>query len=359
MTHYVQLISATLTFIMSFMAVVSPLPDGAAFQVYRKSLHTLAWGTFLLTIDFILQFHFGWRFTGSELAPIFNLLFFSPAAILYILSLIMLQNEGHVTTFGHVVSVTGLGLVWMLTIIPPLCFPEHHTLVVGMRHVAATVMVAGPMLLGIRFRKFYKESRKTMREYSNDTTEAIERWMEAANRIGLTMVIFVPLIIFGRQQFALAASFVMVFGLLYFFIGYFIFGFSAQWYLELRRTALEESRIRKETAPTLPAYIQEKLEQWVEEKQYLKPHVTVETLAHDLGYNRSSLSLYFNQAEGVSFRDWINSRRLEESCRMLQQSNCNINEIAEQCGFTSAKYFGSVFRARYGVSPTEWRHRQA
>lgn len=356
MNHFVQLAAAVLTFVMSFMAVVSPIPKGGAFSVYHKALHTLAWGTFLLTIDFGMQFHWGWRFTGSELGPIFNLIFFTPASILYILSLIMLQNEGHVTHRGHIISVTGLFAVLILTVIPPIVIPDNHLLVVSLRHLAALTMVTTPTVLSIRFARIHKTSKEHMRSYANETTETIDRWLRTANRMGLAMILFVPVLMFGSPLFALISCFVLVFGLLYFFIGFFTFGFSAQWYLDLLRTAIEEAKGRKENNPALPDSIKLKFDQWVAEKRYLQPHVTIETLAHDIAYNRSSLSLYFNQSEGVPFRDWINSHRLDESCHMLEHTSYNINEIADKCGFSSAKYFGTIFRDRYGVSPSEWRH---
>lgn len=358
MNHYVQLIAAVLTFVMSFMAVVSPIPKGGTFSVYHKALHTLAWGTFLLTIDFGMQFHWGWRFTGSELGPIFNLVFFTPAGILYILSLIMLQNEGHVTYQGHFISVTGLSAVILLTVTPPLIFPEKHYLVICLRHLAALFMVATPTFLSFRFARIHKSSKEHMSSYANETTEAIDHWLLTANRTGLTMMLFVPVLMFGSPIFALISCFVLVFGLLYFFIGFFTFGFSAQWYLDLLKTAIEEAKRHKDNNPTLPEGIKSKFEQWVKEKRFLQPHVTIETLAQELGYNRSSLSLYFNQAEGVPFRDWINTHRLEESCRMLERTSLTINEIADKCGFSSAKYFGTIFHDYYGISPSEWRHRK-
>ena len=358
MSHYIQLISTVLTFVLWFMAVVLPMPKSEAFHVYRKALHTLAEGTFLLTINFGLQFHTGWRFIGSELCPIFDILFFTPAGILYILSLIELQNDGHVTIQGHIISVVGLTTVQILTLVPLLFFPAHHLLVIQLRHVAAMVMVATPLILSIRFTRIHKESKEQLRAYANETTNAIDRWMQTANNLGITMVALVPMVMFGKPLFALAACFVLVFGLLYFFIGFFTFGFSAQWYLDLRKTAMEEAKKRKDNNPMLPDAIKVKFNQWVANKGYLQPRVTIETLAQELGYNRSSLSVYFNQTEGVPFRDWINTRRLEESCQMLEMTTYNINEIADKCGFSSAKYFGAMFRERYGVAPSEWRNRK-
>ena len=52
---------------------------------------------------------------------------------------------------------------------------------------------------------------------------------------------------------------------------------------------------------------------------------------------------------------YINNKRLDLSLAYLTETNLKINEIAEMCGFTDANYFSRIFRARYNISPLEYR----
>jgi AraC-like DNA-binding protein len=62
-------------------------------------------------------------------------------------------------------------------------------------------------------------------------------------------------------------------------------------------------------------------------------------------------------AEGVSLGDWIRMRRLDGARRdfALTFLQDPISAVARRWGFTDASSFARIFRATYGVSPSEWR----
>ena len=47
--------------------------------------------------------------------------------------------------------------------------------------------------------------------------------------------------------------------------------------------------------------------------------------------------------------------RLEKSRAQLSGSRASITEVAQSCGFEGASYFSEQFRAKYGISPREYR----
>ncbi|GAA3779973.1 helix-turn-helix domain-containing protein [Streptomyces phyllanthi] len=64
------------------------------------------------------------------------------------------------------------------------------------------------------------------------------------------------------------------------------------------------------------------------------------------------------QEEGTTVGRWIQRRRLEECRRDLVQGvrgRQTIAAVAGRWGFLSATHFSRVFRAAYGMSPSEWR----
>ncbi|MFD8219672.1 helix-turn-helix domain-containing protein [Streptomyces sp. NPDC059697] len=65
------------------------------------------------------------------------------------------------------------------------------------------------------------------------------------------------------------------------------------------------------------------------------------------------------EGEDITVGRWIQSRRLEGCRRDLlrrQSANRTIVAVAHRWGFTSAAHFSRVFRAAYGMSPSEWRN---
>ncbi|WP_445165886.1 helix-turn-helix domain-containing protein [Mycolicibacterium sp. Dal123E01] len=62
-------------------------------------------------------------------------------------------------------------------------------------------------------------------------------------------------------------------------------------------------------------------------------------------------------AEGVSLGDWMRTRRLEGARRDLALAFLHdpVSAVARRWGFIDASSFARMFRATYGVSPSEWR----
>jgi AraC-like DNA-binding protein len=62
-------------------------------------------------------------------------------------------------------------------------------------------------------------------------------------------------------------------------------------------------------------------------------------------------------AEGISLGDWIRTRRLEGVRRDLALPFLKdpISEVSQRWGFTNDSSFARMFRANFGVSPSEWR----
>jgi AraC-like DNA-binding protein len=69
--------------------------------------------------------------------------------------------------------------------------------------------------------------------------------------------------------------------------------------------------------------------------------------------------LFSEEAETVA--RFILRRRLEECSRALtipSQRTRTVTSIAFDFGFNSPTHFGRVFRARYGITPRDYRQRQ-
>jgi len=82
------------------------------------------------------------------------------------------------------------------------------------------------------------------------------------------------------------------------------------------------------------------------------------SLARDQGISRRRLDELFVEALGTPVAAWIAARRLTRASELLRDAGCNgltVANIALRVGFREATHFSRAFKARFGVTPTEWR----
>lgn len=83
--------------------------------------------------------------------------------------------------------------------------------------------------------------------------------------------------------------------------------------------------------------------------------LNLDTLAESVAMSRRTLTRHFMKATGMSVASWITAERLRRSQLLLESSNLPIEAAAEQVGYLSAVTLRQQFKARFGVSPAEWR----
>lgn len=120
--------------------------------------------------------------------------------------------------------------------------------------------------------------------------------------------------------------------------------------------ATKTKQIEKAEVPT--PLIPEKVEviRLLNLPKYLhNPDLTLKMLAHELGTNVTSLSLYFNQQLGVSFPEYVTALRLDEAEALLKNTDIKVIEISELVGFQTSSTFYQAFNTRYNMPPSQWR----
>ncbi|MDR1782879.1 MAG: response regulator [Dysgonamonadaceae bacterium] len=81
-------------------------------------------------------------------------------------------------------------------------------------------------------------------------------------------------------------------------------------------------------------------------------------LARELAISRSSLYSKFRALTGQTPNDFLLSIRLKRASAMLKANpELQIADIADQLGFSSARYFSRCFKASYNISPVEFRRK--
>lgn len=85
----------------------------------------------------------------------------------------------------------------------------------------------------------------------------------------------------------------------------------------------------------------------------------IEMWCTEMATSRSKLSNKIKAISGLTLNDFIMQIRLNRSCYLLINApELNITEITWKCGFSSTSYFGKCFKARYNITPGEFRNNQ-
>ena len=118
----------------------------------------------------------------------------------------------------------------------------------------------------------------------------------------------------------------------------------------------EEEEEEEEAKTESGAEYRAKLEQWMEtEKPYLNPEFRLNDLRQVLPLNRTYLSQLINAEYGCTFYQFVTNYRIEEAKRLMKEKpDLKMQDIAEQCGFSSPVVFSRIFARETGETPSEW-----
>jgi len=87
------------------------------------------------------------------------------------------------------------------------------------------------------------------------------------------------------------------------------------------------------------------------------PELSPQFVARRFGLSVRTVHLRFQKIE-QTFGQWLLEARHDACSRALQhplQRTSSISQIAYGCGFNDLSHFNKTFRARFGMSPSEWR----
>ncbi|GAB2700971.1 hypothetical protein GCM10027018_20360 [Paenibacillus thermoaerophilus] len=65
------------------------------------------------------------------------------------------------------------------------------------------------------------------------------------------------------------------------------------------------------------------------------------------------MSYLFKKNTGINLWEYVIKLRMEESRRLLLQTDLRRYEIAERVGYESPEHFSKMFKKYYGLSPSE------
>ena len=84
-------------------------------------------------------------------------------------------------------------------------------------------------------------------------------------------------------------------------------------------------------------------------------NISLEQVANEVHLNSAYFSTIFKQSTGSSFKEYLNIVRIEESKRLLSNTDYPLLDIAIASGFEDQSYFSKVFKKFTGFTPKQYR----
>ena len=90
------------------------------------------------------------------------------------------------------------------------------------------------------------------------------------------------------------------------------------------------------------------------EKNFMNP-LTLDEVARVNAMSRYHFSRIFKLKTGFSFKDYINSKRIQRAKYLIENEDMNITEAAFAVGYNDLSYFSRVFQKKEGLSPSKYK----
>lgn len=88
------------------------------------------------------------------------------------------------------------------------------------------------------------------------------------------------------------------------------------------------------------------------------PDLDINLISASIGMSRTSFYNKLKSVTDVSGSEYINRIRLEYAMNLIKSTDLSFTEISEMSGFTSSKYFSTIFKQYIDMTPTQFRSKE-
>lgn len=118
--------------------------------------------------------------------------------------------------------------------------------------------------------------------------------------------------------------------------------------------------LQRDTPISCTSFMEDKSSQDCQNiKDYLDEHyaenITLDTLSEESGMNKYYLVHSFTKKYIRSPISYLNEKRIDESKKLLENTDYSIAEISKLIGFSSQSYFSQAFKKKTLMTPNEYR----
>lgn len=143
---------------------------------------------------------------------------------------------------------------------------------------------------------------------------------------------------------------IVYYGLLYIFI-----------YRKKQPNVIEQKETALSIIPHTPLDVENTIDKETEvilstiNTSYSNPQFSVTDIQIETGISERKIATIIKNKTGCNFKQYLNSVRITETKRLLQETDLSISEIAYKTGYNNVSHFNRVFKNRTSISPSAYR----
>lgn len=312
----------------------------------NRSRWLLVAGTFLLSIQFLLQYLLHLRPQNVEAAIRLNLAFFIPCSALFSLAIINLQCQGFISRREKYLFIP----VWIAAVA-----------VSFWSMIAASILFAAMLLYYIIHQMNYMRMiRRAIANYFENDYDDFLKWMWWSIRLITMMAITVPVMIFVQGPLLAVFAIMFLMGIFYLIDCFTLYTVSNTPAKVMEAQQNEEANIQQQKneehlSDNALHRVELAVGNWIEKRGHLQTGLNLPNASEEIGVPRYLLSAWLKQ-KGLHYNDWLTSLRINEAKQvMLAHPEWSNETIAQHCGFSDRTYFQRKFKDFTGLTPNDFQ----
>lgn len=340
--------------ILGAASLLVHIPKEAGMEYYIRARKTLGWSQIMMAIycmvRLIIMQHHG-QFEEFWLLCIFTLVF---SYMTYMSLLFLIETPRYLIRNFFIDMIIPVVVMAVIGIIGHLYQPAHIVAEISF----GIIFTAKCLRMFYVCDKEYKICQKDVDNYFGQRPDI--RWIRIAIYASLVLSILTMISFYVK---AMHLVFYISIPIVYTYVVIKVINFMPATLERVRKVNAEpedKEDEKEEKTKDLVDKIAPKVEEWVMNKGFRTPEMTIKDVAMQMGTNHNYLSTYLNKHLNMTFQVWLNTLRVEESKKILTSGeDLSIEEIGLMVGFSQNYNFSRWFRVITDMTPYQYRRQNS
>jgi AraC-like DNA-binding protein len=389
-------ISGMLTMVMLALILLLRVPRRAYnHQGFATARWLMVCGTLLIALQFLLQHEMGLRQMGITQAVLVNLLFFMPASLFIGMAVLYVQRQGRVSRREWAVGLSCFAVAAVLLLSALLSdgvpLTEESPLLRCAEYASAGLYLLMQGYVFMLQLREYRRLQHAVDEYFDRERHDLLLWMGLSTSLMALMALMVPIVIFMQGIPLVVFSVVFFLNIAYCVISLYSYGISEDASRVVEAEATEEDSDLEAAEPADPTEapdnafaplppvgsekspaaqdpeapaltqsqlqrVEHALELWTNDGGFRQHNLTLSIVARQIDVPVRHLQLWLRQSKYQKLAVMMNTLRIDEAKRMLQEHpDWDTESVADHCGFSSRQYFHQLFQLYTDTTPAKYQ----
>lgn len=329
------------------------VPNQLLYKPYKRASRMFALAMFITSANIILSFAFQLRSKFPDFIGAIDLLFYYSITILMVGALLTLLDTAFSWRKGIYLNFMLLAAIGT-ALIPINLYSEP--IVKHLCNASFSLFLLTFLIFSLKkIWLAYKNAMHNMDEYYSDNKHEVVKWMKNGIITYCSFGVFSPIVALSTKEVNIIYCIIGICVYTYFissFLNYLVY------FMILRSSQEETPTINTNITMDSDKFeeLKNRIDLWINEKKFCTVGVTIENLAADCRSNRNYVSQFINTNYHCTFREMINTLRIEEAKQILSNNKeMTIDQVSMRVGFSYSSYFIRQFVKLTGTTPTKWR----